>query len=116
MNSFFPHNSPFPVVEINKNQCRSSDFGALCSQLWSNCLQAKEPVVRPHEELSWYGNKEKHWHKKNVNWFALELTSQFTAAEGQMLRIRGTNTVPDEMKISCQISAQVRQLGFISTF
>jgi len=50
-----------------------------------------------------------------VHWFALELTWQFTTAEGQMLRIQGTNTVPDEMKISCWISAQVRQLGFIST-
>lgn len=45
---------------------------------------------------------------KNVHWFALELTEQFTAAEGQILRIQGTNTVPDEMKISCWISAQVR--------
>lgn len=71
--SFFPYNSPFPVVEINKNQCHSSDFGALCSQLWSSCLQAKEPIVWPRQELSWYGNKEKHWHKKNVHWFALEL-------------------------------------------
>jgi len=59
--SSFPYNSPFPVVEINKNQCRGSDFGALCSQLWSNCLQAKEPIVLPCQELSWFGNKEKNW-------------------------------------------------------
>jgi len=33
-----------------------------------------------------------------------------------MHKIQGTASVPDEMKISCQINAQVSQLGFISIF